>query len=801
MPIPLQELCALIDPAKTTLIMGAGASIPSGAPSGPELARQLWDEVAKSGAESDDLIETATILERRYGRKAVIDTVRDTLKSLRPKGGLLALPAFPWKQIFSTNFDCLIEQSYKSRGVPLATMRSNYDLSNRDPGNRVTLFKIHGCITQDRCLGDKPSMILTEDDYEEYGQFRQTLFSSLKSALLIGDVLVIGQSLRDRHLSDLVKEILRAKLEGAPGQTYVLVYDKDDLRAPLLEDKGARIAFGGIDQFLDQLSQEQQPTEGTDEPESGLLPVELVSSIIDVQSVWVDAPNVVKMFNGGSATYADIKSGATFERIRTNDIVDILVDGKKSAIVITGSAGVGKSTMCRQILCRLVQKGFLAWEQREDLPFRHEPWIKIEAELRRQGKQAVLFLDECTHFLRSVNLLIDHLKVVDRPALSLVLSANSAQWAPRVKTPNLFKIGAVVELSNLENPELNSLINLVEFNAEIAALVHSPFKSLSRSDQFNALRRKASADMFVCLKNIFANESLDAIVLREFEEIHDNLQALYRYVAALEAVGMKVHRHLLIRMLTIEPNQINAALAGLTGIIEEYDISPKEGIYGWRTRHLVIARKIAEYKFSGANELLDLFNLIIDNINPAIQVERFSISNICDSEYGIGRIGDETARLSLYKRLTKIVPGERVPWHRVVREYLNMDDIEGAEYAIRDAEQAVGYDAPLSRYKVRLVVLRSQKTRGISATDRCALLRKAYEMASANIANYQWDRHSYRALCDVALLLNERGVDVHLIEEAIHKTRLAAAEICDPEMMRDLQRVEAEKQRATRARV
>jgi hypothetical protein len=73
-------------------------------------------------------------------------------------------------------------------------------------------------------------------------------------------------------------------------------------------------------------------------------------------------------------------------------------------------------------------------------------------------------------------------------------------------------------------------------------------------------------------------------------------------------------------------------------------------------------------------------------------------------------------------------------------------------------------------------------------------------MASDNVAKYEWDRHSYRVLCDVALLLSEKGVDAHLIDEAIHRTRLAATEICDPEMMRDLQRVEAEKQRATRHR-
>jgi hypothetical protein len=67
----------------------------------------------------------------------------------------------------------------------------------------------------------------------------------------------------------------------------------------------------------------------------------------------------------------------------------------------------------------------------------------------------------------------------------------------------------VAPLSQLENVELNSLLNLAEHNARVSGLVHPDFKQLSRAQQYDLLRQKSGADMFVCLKNIFAKESLE----------------------------------------------------------------------------------------------------------------------------------------------------------------------------------------------------------------------------------------------------------------------------------------------------
>jgi hypothetical protein len=43
--------------------------------------------------------------------------------------------------------------------------------------------------------------------------------------------------------------------------------------------------------------------------------------------------------------------------------------------------------------------------------------------------------------------------------------------------------------------------------------------------------------------------------------------------------------------LHINPTHVQGILNGLSGIVDEQDFNERNGIYGWSTRHLVIARK------------------------------------------------------------------------------------------------------------------------------------------------------------------------------------------------------------------
>ncbi len=100
----LSEVASQLVPERTVLFLGAGAGVPSGAPTGPQLASMLGEDLAGEHI-SDDLMEASSILENRYGRRPLIEAVRRHLSGLHPTGGLLSLPQYDWPVLYTTNFD------------------------------------------------------------------------------------------------------------------------------------------------------------------------------------------------------------------------------------------------------------------------------------------------------------------------------------------------------------------------------------------------------------------------------------------------------------------------------------------------------------------------------------------------------------------------------------------------------------------------------------------------------------------------------------------------------------------------
>jgi GTPase SAR1 family protein len=600
-------------------------------------------------------------------------------------------------------------------------------------------------------------------------------------------------------LKDLVQRAAKAKAKsGAPRSIYLLLYEEDLDRAGIIEDRGIRVAFGELDRVISEIGSRKGSTQETIEKvveQSEYLSDPAVPATIDVGVTRTHPANVSRMFHGAPATYADIRATATFQRAKSEALIQEFISGKLPVLAIIGAAGVGKTTFARQLCSGLYESGFLAWEHKIDFAFHHRYWIQTEDKLRAVGRRGVLFLDECTRYLRQTNLLIDTLAKVENSHLSVILASNAALWKPRMKSPQIYRRGREIEISRLEYVEIDSLLNILDNNAQIAELVDSEFKMMSRDRKRESLRNRCRADMFVCLKNIFATDSLDTIILQEYNELQQAEQEYYRYICALEATGAHVHRQLIIRMLDIQADQVQHILDRLTGIIDEYEISAKNGIYGWASRHPVISRIVAEYKFSAYEEIKALLEKIIDSLNPSIPVELRSIRDICGSDFGIQRLGESADRIRLYRRLIERAPGERIPWHRIIREDMEQGNLEEVAISIRRAEEAVGADGPIDRYKVRLLIKRAEQTMGISGSDRIAILRKAYELAVKNIDIYRNDKFAYFTLCDVAVRLVDAKENISLLDEAIARLVEAEELLLDPSIAEMRRNYEAQRRR------
>jgi GTPase SAR1 family protein len=791
MKLDLSGLAANIRPSNTILLLGAGASIPSGAPSGASLAKQLAGQL-KPPPDADDLADVCGIYERRQGRTQLARAVQSILEPLRPTGGLLALPALPWRAIYSTNFDRLVELSYRAADKDLSVVRSNYDFSTTDNDGATKLYKIHGCMTQDTGLGHKAQMVLTERDYDDVAQYRQALFNSLKSSMMTNNTLVVGQSLRDAHLRSLAKEVgVLRQTQGGAGRVFLLVYDYDEDRAPLFEQYGIEVVGGSLNDLIFVLQKEYSLSAlGSDHdaiavPIGDSLPEKLLATTTNAEHASTLEADVAKLFNGSPATYADIQNGFTIER-GSEHRLRTAQDGRRGFfLVISGGGGVGKTSLARRLLHKRISENFLCWEHIGHFPLDVDSWLLVDSELKKSGRQGILLIDDCARHFNAVNRLATELAKRDRPFLRLVMTVNAAQWSTRTKSPAFFTHGSLERVSILSNDDVDALVNLVDSTPAVRSLVEADFLGLGRQDRVRRLRERCSSEMFVCLKNIFHTESLDNILLQEYADLEVSARDVYRHVSALQAMGVRVHRQLIVRLLGIEAGTLQGLLAYMDAVVSEYDISDRDGLYGWTTRHDVIAKVIATYKYSDQDELYGLLVRLIDGLNPTVHIELETARAIAADEMGIARLSNYVRREELLKKLIGVVPAERTPRRRLIRLFLDGNDLVAADSAIVAAKKSIGSDPIVERYNAVLAYRRAINTEGILDEDRVAMLKEAERIARQCVVRNPLDRYNFRTLSDVAVELLSRTGKSELLVETIDWMKREEADAADPDFVRD----------------
>lgn len=793
MPIELQRLVQNLEPSRTVLFFGAGSSMPSGSPSGADLCAAI---AKKFGIDDPtlSLAEVSELAELTFDRARLIEFVREQFPRPNPTGGLLNIPLFGWRGIYTTNYDELIESSFKRRRVEFKQISSNFDFSVHSPPNAQPIYKIHGTIGKDVVDGDRSRMILTQGDFDKAIEYRDFIYTRLTSDMSGGNLVIVGFSLSDPDIKALVDKVLtiQSKLQGAGGQVYLLLYQRDDNRAKLFEARGIRVAFGGIDEFSEALARNSPQTgpaySTSDDPVQQSKALSAVT--VDVKhALTAFRPNASAMFNGWPATYADIAADLTFIRTVSNTVVGEF-GGNRQFVTIIGASGVGKTTAARQIATQMDQKGWLCWEHKPDFEFSSGEWVEVAEKLKASGRDGLLIVDEAHFHLNGVNRLVDALGAKGLTNLRVLLVAARAQWQFRFKSIILTKSGKELGLSKLNSQEIDRLIMLVSASKMIKPLVEATFNGFSFQEKRARLIDRCEADAFVCLRNIFASEKFDDIILREYALMSSSDQEIYRLVAAMEHAGIRVHRQLVIRLTGIAAQQIESALNNLVDVLSEYDISTRFGVYGWKVRHGVIASIIAKYKFADQDALLKLFEDVIDSISPTYEVERRTIREICNIDTGLPSIPNKETQNRLLRKLISIAPGEAVPRHRLIRNLIAIGKYDLAETEIRVFKADVGADGSVARYQVALLLARATETPGLMDDDRIVIVRQAQSQAAVAAERYSNNRQVHSVYCDVGLELLKRTGDESCFIDAIKGMKAAELRTGDEEMTKAIRTFE-----------
>jgi hypothetical protein len=201
------KLVEMAKRGKCVAFVGAGLSMSEQAPSWEELMTGLIDfAIAEHKLKCADRQAMVNALKSR-GPEIVADALQNVvgdnrfrsfvdgeLQTLLPEALHSAIvgPPCPFRAVFTTNYDCLIEEAYRrsySHSPRVVTPHEIGIAKQADERNEFYVMKLHGCITRENLVLTRPEFIDLEQNHP-YGDFVMAQFMS-------NSFLFIGHSLSD----------------------------------------------------------------------------------------------------------------------------------------------------------------------------------------------------------------------------------------------------------------------------------------------------------------------------------------------------------------------------------------------------------------------------------------------------------------------------------------------------------------------------------------------------------------------------------------------------------------------------
>jgi hypothetical protein len=223
------------------VFVGAGVSAAAGLPTWEQLLGEL---AARSGLD-DDLREglarlppqdSAALLARELGREEVETFVKERFGPASYALAHALVADLPVQEFVTTNYDPLVELAAADMGRALTVL----PFEEPTPG-APWLLKLHGDAAHPE------SVVLTREEYLEFGDTRAALAGVLHSLLLTRHVLFVGTSMLDDDLIRIAHQVRRAvRVPGSSSRRRagtVLVLREDPARSRLWEQDVTTVAM------------------------------------------------------------------------------------------------------------------------------------------------------------------------------------------------------------------------------------------------------------------------------------------------------------------------------------------------------------------------------------------------------------------------------------------------------------------------------------------------------------------------------------------------------------------------------
>lgn len=199
----IRDYAKFLEEGDAALFAGAGLSRTAGYVDWRALLKDIATELRLDIHRESDLIAIAQYhVNEKRNRSRINQVLIDELTKAAtrtPSHSILA--RLPIDTVWTTNYDQLLERAFDEAGKSVDVKLTTANLAQSRRGRDVTIYKMHGCITQPE------DAVVTKDDYEGYESKRSLFSDSLKGDLIGKTFLFLGFSFTDPNIDHILGRV------------------------------------------------------------------------------------------------------------------------------------------------------------------------------------------------------------------------------------------------------------------------------------------------------------------------------------------------------------------------------------------------------------------------------------------------------------------------------------------------------------------------------------------------------------------------------------------------------------------
>jgi energy-coupling factor transporter ATP-binding protein EcfA2 len=586
-----QRLANQLASGKLILFTGAGFSLSAYNSSGSQipsvrvLREVLWEIafpniVFDNESSLGDIYEVAT--KRAGGR------VRQILRELLTVDGS-RLPecyrkwySFPWLRSYTLNVDDIDEVIQRAFSLP-RPVKSISALTDNFLESDAELLSIH----LNGKVSEYPDVTFSPRQYGERTARHEPWYYHLVSDLLAHPILFVGTVLDEpllwQHI-ELRKSRNRQLRELRPG-SYLVTPAIPEARKAMLDDFNIKLIQMGQEEFLNGIleTMEVERVRGLTtigNRQASRLEQKFLHNVADLRLEKDDGSSDFLL--GREPFWADITSGRAVKREFENTLKESIGTKKENIVVITGTAGSGKSTTLMRLSLAYQAEGVdVGWLDSEiDIPLR-----QIRDRVKKAAFQ-ILIIDDADNFGMSIGSLLADF-VSDNPNLIVIAGMRSTKF-DRLQVEDYLNghPHLLYAIPHLENTDIELLIEALTKANRLGHL-----RGLTLDKQIRIFQEQAGRQLLVAMIQATSNERFEEKIDSECRELPKELGLIYCIVAIATSLKSSLTKD---EILTASGDLSNEQLNRIERLLNQRLLISHDSTH-IRLRHRIVADRAVEY--------------------------------------------------------------------------------------------------------------------------------------------------------------------------------------------------------------